>query len=140
MTATCSLCTHAPRAHRPTAAAPSGFTLIEVLVALTIVGITLTTGLQATGALTRHAERQRLQWLAQMCADNALVQVRLATHMPPIGRNSSNCEQAGHNLEVVQNVSPTPNPSFRRLVTQIHTNSDGNRRLLLQLSTVVGRY
>lgn len=132
------------RSPAPTAPVPAqqGFTLIEVLVALAIVGITLTAGLQATGALTRHAERQRLQWLAQLCADNALVQVRLSTQMPPIGRNSGGCQQVGQTLEVVQDVSPTPNPSFRRVVTQVHTaaDSDDGRRMLLQLSTVVGRY
>eukprot|EP01041_Mallomonas_annulata_P022577 gene22577-42909_t len=35
-----------------------GFTLIEVLVALGIVAIALMAGLQATGALSNHAQRQ----------------------------------------------------------------------------------
>ena len=36
----------------------TGFTLIEVLVALGIVAIALVAGLQATSALTRNATRQ----------------------------------------------------------------------------------
>ena len=39
-------------------AAQRGFTLIEVLVALGIVAIALMAGMQATGALTRNAQRQ----------------------------------------------------------------------------------
>lgn len=50
-----------------------GFTLIEVLVALGIVGIALMAGLQATSALTLNAERQSEVLLAQLCAQNELV-------------------------------------------------------------------
>ncbi|MDB5913164.1 MAG: ral secretion pathway protein, partial [Ramlibacter sp.] len=45
-----------------------GFTLIEVLVALGIVSIALVTGLQATAALTRNAQRQSDVLLAHLCA------------------------------------------------------------------------
>jgi prepilin-type N-terminal cleavage/methylation domain-containing protein len=44
----------------------SGFTLIEVLVALGIVAIALMAGLKATGSLSRNAERQTISMLANL--------------------------------------------------------------------------
>ena len=54
-----------------------GFTLVEVLVALGIVAIALAAGVRSTASLTRNAERQSDLLLAQLCAENALVAVRL---------------------------------------------------------------
>lgn len=113
-----------------------GFTLIEVLVALGIVAIALAAGVRSTGALTRNAERQSDLLLAQLCAENALVAVRLSRQMPPVGDNTTNCEQAGRNLGVTLSVRPTPNPNFLRVEAQV-AESDAT---LLTLSTVVGRY
>lgn len=113
-----------------------GFTLIEVLVALGIVAIALAAGVRSTGALTRNAERQSDLLLAQLCAENALVAVRLAKQMPAVGDNTTGCEQAGHKLDVTLAVRPTPNPNFLRVEARV-AESDAP---LLTLSTVVGRY
>ena len=113
-----------------------GFTLVEVLVALGIVAIALTAGLQATGAITRHAERQSDMLLAQLCAENALTQVRLARQLPGVGDNQNACEQAGRQLTVALVVRPTPNPNFRRVDAQV---LDGEVPIW-RVSTVVGRY
>lgn len=118
-----------------------GFTLLEVLVALTIVGIALTAGLQSSSALTRQAERQSLQWLAQLCAENQLVQLRLLAQLPDVGDTSHSCPQAEHNLTVHLHVRGTPNPSFRRVEASVD-NPDpaalGGQ--LLQVVTIMGRY
>lgn len=113
-----------------------GFTLVEVLVALGIVAVALAAGARSTGALTRNAERQSDMLLAQLCAENALVAVRLSRQMPPIGDNTSTCEQGGRSLDVTLSVRPTPNPNFMRTEAQV---TDRNQPLLT-LSTVVGRY
>jgi general secretion pathway protein I len=118
---------------RPTG---GGFTLVEVLVALGIVAIALTAGLQATGAITRHAQRQSDMLLAQMCAENALVKVRLARQLPGVGDTSSACDQAGRSLTVALVVRPTPNPNFRRVDAQV-LDVDVP---IWRVSTVVGRY
>ena len=118
-----------------------GFTLIEILVALAIVAVALSAGLQAAGALTRAAERQPRQWLAQLCAENELTRLRLLRQLPPVGESSSSCQQAGQSFTIRLRVNPTPNPSFRRVEAAID-NPDpaaGGGRLL-QLSTVMGRY
>jgi type II secretion system protein I len=72
-----------------------GFTLVEVLVALSIVAIALMAGLQATTALTRNALRQSDIVLAQLCAENELVYARLSRQMPSVGDSQVTCEQAG---------------------------------------------
>ncbi|WP_294769085.1 type II secretion system minor pseudopilin GspI [uncultured Rhodoferax sp.] len=113
-----------------------GFTLIEVLVALAIVAVTLIAGLQATAALTRNTSRQTERVLAQLCAENALAQVRLSRQLPDVGDSNRSCEQAGRTLDLRLLVQPTPNPNFRRVEARVAL--DGVP--LLQLGTVVGRY
>ncbi len=122
--------------HRP----QRGFTLIEVLVALAVVAITLSAGLQATGALTRAATRQSDQWLAQLCAENALTQLRLVRQLPNVGDSTETCVQAGQALEVQLGVLPTPNPNFRRVDVTVEGVVDGAQVRLLTISTVQGRF
>jgi len=117
-----------------------GFTLIAVLVALAVVAVTLSAGLQATGALTRSATRQSDQWLAQLCAENELTRLRLQRQLPGVGESTSSCEQAGQTLQVRLGVAPTPNPNFRRIDAVVEGEVDGFTVRLLTLSTVMGRY
>jgi len=123
--------TRAPR-HRASA---QGFTLVEVLVALTIVGLALLAGLKATGALTLHAQRQGDVLLGQLCAENTLSQIRLARQMPGVGESSRACLQAGQTFTVVLNVQPTPNPNFVRVDALVRNATEP----VLRLSTIVGR-
>ncbi len=113
-----------------------GFTLVEVLVALSIVAIALTAGLQATLALTRNAERQSDTLLANLCAENELIKIRLSRQMPGVGDTRVNCEQGGQNLAVALTVRPTPNPNFRRVDAQVFNGESA----ILRLSTVVGQF
>jgi general secretion pathway protein I len=114
----------------------AGFTLIEVLVALGIVAIALVAGLQATTALTNNARRQSQVMLAQICAENEFVKVRLSRQMPGVGDSSGTCEQAGYRFDVTVSVVPTQNPSFRRVDALVAQNN----LPVLRLSTVVGRF
>jgi len=113
-----------------------GFTLVEVLVALGIVAIALMAGLQATAALTRHAQRQSDVLLAQICAENELIKSRLSKQMPDVGDSRVGCEQAGQAFSVAVAVRATPNPNFRRVDAQVFSGDEP----VLRLSTVLGRY
>ena len=113
-----------------------GFTLVEVLMALSIVAIALLAGSQASSALLRNATRQSDVLLAQLCAENELVKARLARQLPGVGDSSVRCEQAGLQFEVAVRVRPTPNPLFRRIDAQVLREGSP----LLSLSTIIGRY
>jgi general secretion pathway protein I len=117
-------------------ASAMGFTLVEVLVALGIVAVALAAGVRTSAALTRNAERQTDVLLAQLCAENALVNVRLSRQMPAVGDNTTGCEQAGRSMGVTLSVRATPNPNFLRVEASV-ANGEAS---ILSVSTVVGRY
>ena len=119
---------------------PLGFTLIEVLVALSIVAIALMAGLRSTDALSRNASRQSTQWLAQICAENEFTRLRLSRQMPSVGVSTASCPQANLDLRVTLNVQATPNPSFRRIDATVDWVTDTSTTPVLQLATVLGRY
>ena len=117
-----------------------GFTLIEVMVALAIVAIALAAGARATGALTRNAERQTEVLLAQLCAENELVKMRLSRQMPNVGSASFSCEQGGRVFGGLLDVQPTPNPNMRRVDAKVLASTGPDAPVVMQVSTVVGRF
>jgi general secretion pathway protein I len=113
-----------------------GFTLVEVLVALTIVALCLAAGLRAAGAMTSNSDRLAINSLAQWCAENELTEMRLTKAFPGIGDNSVSCTQLGRDFNVKMIVRGTPNPNFRRVEAQVFDDKD---RPLLTITTIVGR-
>lgn len=113
-----------------------GFTLIEVLVALGILALALGAGTRAQGALTQNAQRQVDGLLAELCAQNALVGIRLSGQMPAVGDSQQRCRQGQRVLDVTLAARATPNPNFLRVQAQVRDQDD----TLLSLTTVVGRY
>ena len=113
-----------------------GFTLIEVLVALAILAIGLMAGLRAASSMTDNAHRQWRVLLAQVCADNALSQWRMASQMANVGEQRLDCPQASLNLRVEVTVAATPNPSFRRVDAQVFEANTP----LLRVTSLVSRF
>lgn len=115
----------------------TGFTLVEVLVAVAVVAITLAAGLKAAGALADNAQRLHDVVSAQWCADNALTNLRLTRQFPGVGDTDFSCNQLGRDYRGRLVTRPTPNPNFRRVDAIV---LDGNDTPMLTLSTVLGRY
>ena len=111
-----------------------GFTLIEVMVALAIVAISLAAGSRAASSVVDTSQRLSDVVLAQWCADNQLTELRLAGQLPPVGKSPFTCVQLGRNFKGSIKVTPTPNPSFRRVDAVVANDDD---RELLTISTVM---
>lgn len=112
-----------------------GFTLIEILVALTITAVALMAGTKASMSLTQNSDRLGHLLLAQLCAENQMIKVRLEKQMPDIGQSDFSCAQAQNEYAGKVTIQATPNPNFRRMDVQI-SDSQGP---ILSLSTIVGK-
>lgn len=113
-----------------------GFTLIEVLVALTIVAVALAAGVRAAGALSDNAERLRQVMSAQWCADNQLTNLRLARVLPGVGDADFSCEQLGQVYPGKLVTRPMANPNMRQVDAVV---TDGSGTPLVRLTTVLVR-
>lgn len=113
---------------------PRGFTLVEVLVALTIVAVALMASLRATTSMSGSALELRLRTLALWSAENRLAQIRIQGEFPNQGRRSFDCSQAEARLVCDEEVFATPNPQFRRVELSVFP-AEGQR---VRLSRLVG--
>lgn len=113
--------------HRPSLR--HGFTLLEVLVALVIIGVALAAAMRGALSLTTAAEETRYTMLATMVAENRLLELRLARGSLDVGQTSTPCAQAEVEFECLQTVKSTPNPFFRRVELQVfRVTGDGRHR------------
>jgi general secretion pathway protein I len=115
----------------------TGFTLLEVLVALVIVATALGASLRAIGSLTQNDEAVRKSMLASWTAENHLVQIRLQSTWPALGTRSFPCPQANLKLTCSEQVDATPNVHFRRVEVRVYDGTTSGQRLA-SLAHVVG--
>lgn len=106
-----------------------GFTLLEVLVALVIVGTVLGASLRAVASLAQNSTGLRATMMANWSAENRLAQIRLGKEWPQIGERSFPCPQGALDLLCEEHVLTTPNPSFRRVEVLVFDASNLQRRL-----------
>jgi general secretion pathway protein I len=114
-----------------------GFTLLEVLVALVIVGTALAAGLRAVGSLTSNSAGLRASMMATWSAENRLVQIRLGREFPEIGKRSFPCPQGDLNLMCEEEVLTSPNPLLRRIEVSVFDADNPGRRIVKLIQLVL---
>ena len=120
----------------PTLRRGAGFTLLEVLVALAIVGTALGASLRAVGSLTQNSTDLRASLMATWSAENRLSQIRIAGEWPQLGNRNFDCPQGELALVCQESVFATPNPAFRRVEVSVADASNPERRII-KLTQVV---
>jgi general secretion pathway protein I len=122
-----------------------GFSLIEVLIGLSILAIALTAGIKA---LTQSVQTQttiQQQYLAMLSANDALNKISLQKIWPQYEVNRTNCSQLNVPLVCVRSTFATPNPLFRRVVIEVYLASPTDPTTpqdirLAKLTTIVFNY
>jgi general secretion pathway protein I len=114
----------------------AGFTLLEVLVALAIVGTALGASLRAVGSLTQNSTDLRASLMATWSAENRLSQIRVAGEWPQLGDRNFDCPQGELALVCQESVFATPNPAFRRVEVSVVDAGSPERRII-KLTQVV---
>jgi len=111
----------------PRGAGARGFTLLEVLVALTIIAVALTAALRGAMALTGNAQDIDRKLYAVITAENQQLELRFGRSQVGLGESRFDCEQGGINFLCTQSITPTPNPFFKRVEIHVATTDEKAR-------------
>jgi general secretion pathway protein I len=122
-----------------------GFSLIEVLIGLSILAIALTAGVKA---LTQNVQTQTIlqqQYLAMLSANDALNKIYLQKVWPEFEVYKANCSQLNVPLVCIRSTFATPNPLFRRVVIEVYLANPTDptapqEQRLAKLTTIVFNY
>lgn len=117
-----------------------GFTLIEALVAMTIIAVALIACLKAAGNLNTQQDEMIKRQYAQWSAKNTANFIYVSGVFPNAQTSRQSCPQSNFRFICIVNVSNTPNPNFRRVEIQVKDAAEGNNgnqlaRLVIFLSS-----
>jgi general secretion pathway protein I len=104
-----------------------GFTLIEVMVALTVLAVAFAAGYRALGQSTNDADLLRRRALAQWVAQNQLALMQLNPTRAETGTGEQ--RQGGFDFVWQATLQPTPNPAFRKVDIAVADKREADYRL-----------
>ena len=122
-----------------------GFSLIEVLIGLSILAIALASGIKALSQTAQTQTVIQQQYLALTSANDALNMMYIQKVWPDLSPQSTNCSQLNTQLVCIRNVFVTPNPLFRRVQIEVCESDTDNPLVprgqrLAKLTTVIFNY
>lgn len=93
----------------------TGFTLLEVMVALAILAIALGAAIKGASANASNAAYLRDKTLAQWVALNVVTELQLQTEWPEVGERRGRVDMAGVRWQWNVQITPTFDEAVRRV-------------------------
>jgi general secretion pathway protein I len=116
----------------------SGFTLVEVLVALVIVAIGMAVLMSAMASAADTTAYLRDKSLAEWIALNEIAIVRLGTQLPSQGKTEGDLDYAGRKWHWEQQVTPLDFPGMLRLDVKVQQSDTPAGKNAPWLATITG--
>jgi general secretion pathway protein I len=121
-----------------TTASTRGFTLIEVVVALAILGIGMLAVFKTIGDTVHNVDDLRDRSLAEWIADNRITEIRISGEMPSVDETAGEVEFAGRQWHWLTTVSQTQVQGLRRIDVSVRRDEDPENTSIVTLSGFVG--
>lgn len=108
-----------PKSYYPS---QSGFTLIEIILALMIISIALGAIITTTGTSISHASSLKEQTIALWVAENTFEQLSIDKTWPTLGKKNHTVNMAGKEWHVINLVTSTPNNNMRKMTINVYSD------------------
>jgi general secretion pathway protein I len=115
-----------------------GFTLIEVVVALAILGIGMLAVFKTIGDTVNNVDVLRDRSFAEWIADNRITEIRISGEMPSVEETAGELEYAGRRWHWVTKVSQTQVQGLRRIDVSVRRDEDPENSSIVTLAGFVG--
>lgn len=115
-----------------------GFTLIEVVVALAILGIGMLAVFKTIGDTVHNVDELRDRSFAEWIADNRITEMRISGEMPSVEETAGEVEFAGRQWHWLSKVSQTQVQGLRRIDVSVRRDDDPENSSIVTLSGFIG--
>jgi general secretion pathway protein I len=116
----------------------SGFTLVEVVVALAIVAVGMLAVFKTIGDTVNNVSYLRDRSFAAWIADNRITEIRISGQMPSVDETDGDLEYAGRRWYWTANVAQTPVEGIRRIDVRVRREGDAADSALVSMAGFVG--
>jgi general secretion pathway protein I len=116
----------------------SGFTLIEILVAVAILAIALAATSRAASVATDGALETRQRLLATWAAQNRVAELRARRLFPAAATTRLSTQQGNLALVMEETVTDTPNPTIRKVEIAV-AQAAAPERIVTRLTAYVSQ-
>lgn len=103
-----------------------GFTLIEVLVAMTILAVGVTALVSASGASAYRADFLRNREYARWVAANQLTEIQVVPAWPELGTRNTEVEMGGRTWYVRTRTQRVDDPDLRRVDVEARLDEESD--------------
>lgn len=103
-----------------------GFTLIEVLVAMTIIAVGVTALVQASGAASWRANFMREREFARWVASNHLTEIQVLPTWPETGSKNTETDMMGLRWFIKTRTQKVDDPDLRRVDVEARLDKDAD--------------
>jgi len=107
----------------------AGFTLIEVMVALTIIALSLGALISTSGTQASSAGYLKQKTLAHWVAVNELTEIRLSKTFPDVGKKKGSTEMAGHEWFWLRETKKTEDKNARQISITVYSDKAQEKSL-----------
>ncbi len=117
-------------------ASANGFTLVEVLVALSVIAIALAAVLKGATEGASSARYLRDKTLAHWVAMNTITEVQVRGEWPSPGRKEGEAAMGGRDWHWRSVVSDTPDADMRRLEVEVRYEEEDEESLITRVAFI----